>query len=60
MDFGASANGNADAPVRSEPARVLVEMPLKELAPGKYTAQLNVIDVAQQRFVFPRAGFAVQ
>jgi hypothetical protein len=35
------------------------EIPLRGLAPGQYTAQLNVIDAANGRFAFARVPLAV-
>ena len=34
-------------------------MPLSTLAPGQYTAQINVIDEAGKRFAFPRNAIIV-
>jgi hypothetical protein len=46
-------------PRRPGAAPVLVELPLANLPPGTYTAQLNVIDEAGQRFAFSRAPLVV-
>jgi hypothetical protein len=39
---------------------VQLQVPLKGLAPGKYTCQLNVIDEVGRKFAFPRAAMVVQ
>ena len=56
------------APVRfSEPATtrpntvpVQLQVPLKAIAPGKYTCQINVVDETGRKFAFPRAALLVQ
>jgi hypothetical protein len=35
-------------------------VPLKTLAPGHYTCQINVIDEVGRKFAFPRAAMVVQ
>jgi VWFA-related protein len=40
------------------PVQLLV--PLKSLAPGHYTCQINVIDEVGRKFAFPRAAMVVQ
>jgi len=40
------------------PVQLLV--PLKTLAPGHYTCQINVIDEVGRKFAFPRAAMVVQ
>jgi hypothetical protein len=39
---------------------VQLQVPLKGLAPGRYTCQLNVIDELGRKFAFPRQALAVQ
>jgi len=47
------------APARPDSGRLLIETPLKSLAPGRYIAQLNMIDFGGQKFAFPRAPLTV-
>ncbi|QOY87149.1 VWA domain-containing protein [Paludibaculum fermentans] len=44
---------------RMNTAGVLLEIPLTSLAPGEYTAQLNLVDQAGQKFSFSRASLVV-
>ncbi len=48
--------------VRTRPnaVPVKIQIPLKGLAPGRYTCQLNVIDEVGRKFAFPRANMVVQ
>jgi hypothetical protein len=39
---------------------VQIQVPLKGLAPGAYTCQLNVMDEVGRRFSFPRQPIVVQ
>ena len=39
---------------------VQLQVPLKGLAPGRYTCQLNVIDEVGRKFAFPRQALVVQ
>ena len=39
---------------------VKIQIPLKGLAPGRYTCQLNVVDEIGRKFAFPRANMVVQ
>jgi VWFA-related protein len=39
---------------------VQLQVPLKTLAPGRYTCQINVIDEVGRKFAFPRAAMVVQ
>jgi hypothetical protein len=39
---------------------VQIQVPLKGLAPGRYTCQLNVIDEVGRKFAFPRTAMVVQ
>ncbi len=50
---------NALKDARSGTAPVFLEVPLKDLPPGQYTAQLNVIDRAGQKAAFARAPLVV-
>jgi len=40
-------------------APIYLEVPLRNLEPGEYTAQLNVIDQAGQKFAFARAPMVI-
>ena len=50
---------NALKDARSGTAPVFLEVPLKDLPPGQYTAQLNVIDQAGQKAAFARSPLVV-
>jgi VWFA-related protein len=39
---------------------VQLQVPLKGMAPGRYTCQINVIDEVGRRFAFPRAAMVLQ
>jgi VWFA-related protein len=39
---------------------VQLQVPLKGLAPGQYTCQINVVDQVGRKFAFPRAAVVVQ
>jgi hypothetical protein len=39
---------------------VQLQVPLKAIAPGKYTCQINVVDETGRKFAFPRAALLVQ
>ena len=47
------------APARPNAGRLLIETPLKSLAPGRYVAQLNMIDFGGRKFAFPRSALTV-
>jgi VWFA-related protein len=47
------------APARPNSGRLLIETPLRSLAPGRYIAQLNMIDFGGRKFDFPRAPLTV-
>jgi len=47
------------AETRPEAVAVKIQLPLKDLAPGKYTCQINVIDEVGRKFAFPRAPMVV-
>jgi hypothetical protein len=48
------------APTRPEAVPVQFLVPLKDLAPGRYTSQIDVIDEVGRKFAFPRAPLVVQ
>jgi hypothetical protein len=48
------------AATRPNAVPVELQVPLKGLAPGRYTCQLNVIDEVGRKFAFPRQALAVQ
>jgi len=43
------------ADTRPDAVPVKFQVPLKDLAPGRYTCQINVIDQVGRKFAFPRA-----
>ncbi len=47
------------AGTRPETVPVKIQVPLKDLAPGRYTCQINVIDQVGRKFAFPRAPIVV-
>jgi VWFA-related protein len=47
------------APTRPETVPVKFQIPLKELAPGRYMCQINVIDEVDRKFAFPRVPLVV-
>ncbi len=47
------------ADTRPETVAVKIQVPLKDLAPGRYTCQFNVIDEAGRKFAFPRAPIVI-
>jgi VWFA-related protein len=47
------------AETRPEAVAVKIQVPLKDLAPGRYTCQINVIDEVGRKFAFPRAPMVV-
>jgi hypothetical protein len=44
---------------RAEAGRLLIDTPLKSLTPGRYMAQLNLIDFTGRKFAFPRSPLTV-
>jgi VWFA-related protein len=48
------------APTRPEAVPVQFQVPLKDLAPGRYVCQINVVDEVGRKFAFPRAPLVVQ
>jgi VWFA-related protein len=48
------------ATTRPEAVPVQFQVPLKNLAPGRYTCQIDVIDEVGRKFAFPRAPLVVQ
>lgn len=47
------------AGTRPEAVPVKIQVPLKDLAPGRYTCQINVIDQVGRKFAFPRTPMVV-
>jgi VWFA-related protein len=47
------------ADTRPETVPVKIQVPLKDLPPGRYTCQFNVIDEAGRKFAFPRAPIVI-
>ena len=47
-------------PARPNAGRLLIETPLKALAPGRYVAQLNLVDPAGKKFAFPRSTLTLR
>jgi VWFA-related protein len=52
-------DANQLAGTRPEAVPVQLKVPLKDLAPGRYVCQLNVIDEVGRKFAFPRTPFVV-
>ncbi|HEY1493816.1 MAG TPA: VWA domain-containing protein [Candidatus Solibacter sp.] len=48
------------AATRPNTVPVELEIPLKSIAPGRYTCQINVIDEIGRKFAFPRTAMMVQ
>jgi VWFA-related protein len=48
------------ASTRPNAVPVQIQVPLKTLAPGRYTCQLNVVDEIGRKFSFPRQAIVVQ
>jgi VWFA-related protein len=48
------------ADTRPEAVPVQFQVPLKDLAPGRYICQINVVDEVGRKFAFPRAPLVVQ
>jgi hypothetical protein len=47
------------ASTRPETVPVKFQVPLKDLAPGRYVCQINVVDEVGRKFAFPRAPLVV-
>jgi len=47
------------ASTRPETVPVKFQIPLKDLAPGRYVCQINVVDEVGRKFAFPRAPLVV-
>jgi VWFA-related protein len=47
------------APTRPEAVPVKIQVPLQQLAPGRYTCQINVVDEVGRKFAFPRSAVVV-
>jgi hypothetical protein len=45
---------------RPDAVPVRIQIPLKNVAPGPYVCQLNVIDAIGRKFAFPRANVVIQ
>jgi VWFA-related protein len=45
---------------RPDAVPVRIQVPLKNIAPGRYVCQLNVIDEVGRKFAFPRAAVVIQ
>jgi len=45
---------------RPDAVPVRIQVPLKNVAPGRYVCQLNVIDAIGRKFAFPRASVVIQ
>jgi VWFA-related protein len=45
---------------RPEAVPVQFQVPLKDLAPGKYQCQINVVDEVGRKFAFPRTPLVIQ
>jgi VWFA-related protein len=48
------------AATRPETVPVQFQIPLKDLAPGRYVSQINVVDEVGRKFAFPRSPLVVQ
>jgi len=48
------------AGTRPDAVPVQLQVPLKGLAPGRYTCQINVVDEVGRKFAFPRTPLVVQ
>ena len=48
------------AATRPNAVPVQLQAPLKDLAPGRYTCQINVVDEVGRKFAFPRTAMVVQ
>jgi hypothetical protein len=48
------------ASTRPNAVPVQLQVPLKDLAPGRYTCQINVVDEIGRKFAFPRTVMVVQ
>jgi hypothetical protein len=47
------------AGTRPETVPVQIQVPLKNLAPGRYILQINVVDQLGRKFAFPRAPLVI-
>ena len=47
------------AATRPNAVPVQLQVPLKDLAPGRYTCQINVVDEVGRKFAFPRTAMVV-
>jgi hypothetical protein len=47
------------AATRPEAVPVNIDIPLKDIVPGRYICQINVVDEAGRKFAFPRTALVV-
>jgi hypothetical protein len=45
---------------RPEAVPVQFQLALKDLAPGEYTSQINIVDEVGRKFAFPRAPIVIR
>lgn len=58
--FNAEGKKILESPsTRADSGRLLIDTPLKSLEPGRYIAQLNLIDFTGRKFAFPRSTLTV-
>jgi hypothetical protein len=48
------------ASTRPEAVPVQFQIPLKDLAPGRYTCQINAVDEVGRKFAFPRTPLVIR
>jgi len=53
-------NATQLASTRPEAVPVQIQVPLKDLAAGRYTCQINVVDEVGRKFAFPRTNLVLQ
>jgi len=54
------AHANGLLPDRNNVAGLSLQMPLKDVPPGRYEAQLNIIDEAGRKFAFERGSLVIR
>jgi hypothetical protein len=47
------------ADTRPDAVPVKLQLPLKDLAPGEYTCQINVVDEVGRKFAYPREQIVI-
>ncbi len=52
-------DANVVAQTRPEAVPVKIQVPLQQLAPGRYMCQINVVDEVGRKFAFPRSAVVV-